>query len=231
MTNRHLHTARRIVRQFSPKQISRRYSTAYTVRRLANALGLVYFGYVDQRDDEHQLIRGITVSNTHNDHCYTVGTFKGYDLAIVVRQDALRYTDKRLKDHYWTIVTVDLRTTKYQLPHFYIGHNTVRDELAAKHSQLSPIALHPYSKEYAKSFLDAYTVYTRLTHAQLVAGLLTPAITSAIAEKFTEMSVEIVENTIYVYKSERHPSRVLLERMINNGLWMAESIDQRLIGA
>lgn len=230
MTNRRLHAARRIVRHMSPKQIARRYSAAHTVRVLANALGLVYFGYVDQRDDEHQLIRGMTVSNTHNDHYYTVGTFKGYDLAIVMRQDALRYSDKRLKDHYWTIVTIDLHNTKYQLPHCYIGHHTIREELIAQYNQLSPIALHPYSKDYTKEFLDAYTVFAKLTHAQLVASLLTPEMTTTIAQKFTEMSVEIVENTIYLYKAEKHPSRALLERMINNGLWLAETIDQRLKG-
>jgi hypothetical protein len=27
----------------------------------------VYFGYVDQRDDDHRLIRGHTVSATHQD--------------------------------------------------------------------------------------------------------------------------------------------------------------------
>lgn len=228
MTNTHAHAVKRAVQRMSPKSFVRQYSTAQTVRRFANTLGLVYFGYVDQRDDDHQLIRGFTVSNSHNDHYYTVGTFKGYDVAIVVRQDTLRYADKRIKDHYWTIVTVDLHNAKYQLPHFYVGHNSVRDELAAKHSQLSPIAIHPYSKEYKKQFLDNYTVYTRMTHAQIVAALLTPEITSVISEKFPEISIEIVENTIYIYKSEKHPSKVLLEKMISNGLWLAGAIDKRL---
>ncbi|NCU39270.1 hypothetical protein EOL96_09710 [Candidatus Saccharibacteria bacterium] len=228
MTNPRVHAAKRTVQHMSPRTLIRRYSTAQTIRSLANTLGLVYFGYVDQQNDDHQLIRGITVSNTHNDHYYTVGTFKGYDLAIVVRQDTLQYADKRLKDHHWTIVTVDLHNAKYQLPHCYIGHHSVRDEFIAKHSQLSPIAIHPYSKDYTKQFLDNFTVYTRMTHAQLVAALLSPQITSVIGEKFTEMSIEIVENTIYLYKTEKHPSKVLLEKMINNGLWLAEAIDQRL---
>lgn len=228
MTSRRAHVAKRIMRHLSPRQLARRYSTAQTIHRLANALGLVYFGYVDQRDDDHQLIRGITVSNTHNDHYYTVGTFKGYDIAIVVRQDALRYSDKRLKDHHWTIITIDLHNTKYQLPHCYIGHHSVRDELIAQYNQLSPIAIHPYSKDYSKQFLDNYTVYARLTHAQLVASLLSPEVLNVIGEKFTDMSVEIVENTVYLYKTEKHPSRALLEKMINNGLWLAEAIDRRL---
>lgn len=51
-------------------------------RDFADKLGFVYFGFVDQRDDEHQLIRGLTLSTTHRDDNYCVGTYHSYDIAF-----------------------------------------------------------------------------------------------------------------------------------------------------
>lgn len=227
MNKRTAHQARHLLHRATPKHILGRHSTAQTIRRFADNLGLIYFGYVDQQDDDHRLVRGITVSNTHDDHYYTVGTFKGYDMAITVRRDALYYPDKRLKDHHWTIMTFDLHT-KYELPHCYVGHHTVREELVAKYSQLSPIAIYSYASGHQQPFLNNYTVYARMVHSQVVAALFNPEITGIIGEKFADMSFEIAENTIYLYKSEKHPSRALLEKMVNSGLWLAETIDRRL---
>ncbi len=227
MKQRTLHAARHLLHRASPKHLIHRHSTAQTIRRFADNLGLVYFGYVDQQDDDHRLVRGITVSNTHDDHYYTVGTFKGYDIAITVRRDALYYPDKRIKDHHWTIMTFDLHS-KYEIPNAYIGHHTVRDELIARYSQLSPIPIQTYTAGHKKPFLDAYTVYARPIHSQIVAALLTPELTDTIGASFKDISVEIAENTLYLYKAEKHPSRALLEKMVNNGLWLVETIDRRL---
>ncbi len=227
MNVRTLHSARHLLHKATPKHIVGRHTTARTIRKFAESIGMIYFGYVDQQDDDHRLVRGITVSNTHDDHYYCVGTFKGYDMALTVRRDSLMYPDHRLKDHHWTIMTFDLHN-KYELPHCYIGHHTAREELVARYSGLDPLSIYAYSAAHKKPFLDSYTVYARMTHAQVIAALFNPELTDIIGERFEDISIEISENTIYLYKAEKHPSRVLLERMTNNGLWLAEAIDRRL---
>jgi hypothetical protein len=219
--------ARHLLHKATPQHIIGRRVTSRMVRKFADDLGLVYFGFVDQQDDDHRLLRGITVSTTHDDHYYSVGTYKGYDMAVTVRRDTLRYPDKRLKDHHWTILTFDLHTER-DLPHIYMGHHTVRDELLARYTELSAMTLGAYSQaQYPRNFLEEYTVYGRLTHAQEIDALITPDVAQVITQRFDGISVELQAGTLYLYRAEKHPERALLERMTNAGIWLAEAIDQR----
>lgn len=227
MTSRRLHNLRHVLHKVTPKHIIGRHTTARVIRRFSEKLGLIYFGYVDQQDDEHRLVRGITVSNTHDDHYYSVGTFRGYDIALAVRRDSLVYPDRRIKNHHWTIMTFDLHT-KYDLPHCFVGHHTSKDEFLARYTELTPIDIYSYSAAHKKPFLDNYTVYAKMTHAQVIAALFNPELTDHVGKQFEDMSVEISENTVYLYAPEKHPSRALLEKMTKNGLWLAELIDRRL---
>lgn len=222
-----LHAAKHLLHKATPKHIMHRHSTSRLIRKFADDIGLVYFGYVDQNDDEHQLMRGITMSMSHDDHYYSVGTFHGYDMALTVRRDTLQYPDRRLRDHHWTIMTFDLHT-HFELPHLYIGHHTIRDELLARYTELGALNFGSYAR-HSEAFLSNYTVYGRMTHAQIIELLLTPEITHAISDRFLDVSIEIHDNTIYLYKPEKHPTRILLERMASNGIWLAESIDERLL--
>src|ERR1044072_5775592 len=76
--------------------------------QFAEKIGLVYFGYVNQRSDEHRLVRGLTVSAGHRDSNYCVGSFQGYDIALVERIDTIRFPGKSSKTHNWIIMTFDL---------------------------------------------------------------------------------------------------------------------------
>jgi hypothetical protein len=67
-----------------------------------------------------------------------------------------------------------------------------------------------------------------MVHAQVVAALFNPVLTEVLATQFGGASIEIADNTLYLYKPEKHPSRALLEKMMNNGLWLADTIDRRL---
>lgn len=224
------HRARHLLHKATPKHIIGRQSTARVFRRFAHDLGLVYFGFVDQQDDEHRLLRGMTVSTSHRDHYYSVGTFRGYDIALAVRRDTLKYPDKRLKDHHWTIVTVDLHSS-YELPNLYIGHTNIREQLLARYSNLTQLNLGQYRTEpYPERFMREYSVYGLMTHAQFIELLLQPKMTEIIAERFDGMSIELHENTVYLYSPTKHPNRSLLERMVNGGLWLADALDKRVYG-
>lgn len=218
-----LHKTKNVLHRATPGHLTRGLSTRQVITRFANDLGFVYFGYVDQADDEHRLLRGMTVSRTHSDQHYSVGTFKGYDMALVVRRDTLEYPDKRLKDHHWTIMTFDLHTY-VDVPHFYVGHSKIREELLARYSSMIPLQFGHFS-QHSQAFLSEYTVYSSAEHAVDVEQILTPDLTAGIAAHFKDLSVELSENTLYLYATEKHPSRTLLERMTNNGVWLAQAID------
>jgi hypothetical protein len=64
-----------MLRHYSPRLRAR----GVVLRRFSKKLGFVYFGNVDQHDDEHEVIRGLTVSTTHKDAHYAVGSFDDYD--------------------------------------------------------------------------------------------------------------------------------------------------------
>lgn len=215
---RALHQTKNAIRRGLPGNIVQHQRTKMTIQRLADAMGLVYFGYVDQRDDEHRLVRGVTVSTTHDDHHYTVGSFHGYDVSLVVRRDSLEYDDKRLKEHYWTIATVDLHTT-VDIPHVYIGRHTVRDEMIARLAHLTAL---PHTGD---TLSRQYTIYGSLGQQIAIQFLISQHVRDTIAREFAGATVEIVDGTIYLYIVEKHPTRAQLERLFRQGVWLAQTID------
>ena len=82
------------------------HSTKRIVNQFADEFGLVYFGYVSQRSDEHHIVRGMTVSTNHHDDHYCIGTFDTYDVVFVERSDTLRNGKK----HQWHIMEFDLKS-------------------------------------------------------------------------------------------------------------------------
>lgn len=218
-----LHRARTIAHRASPVHVVRQASTTKIMRRLADDLGLIYFGYVDQQDDEHRLVRGITASNTYSDHHYTVGTYKTYDISFVVRRDTLVYGDRRFKDHFWTILTVDLHATQ-DIPRAFIAHPSGQDLMLAKFASLAPLPLNAGDPLLHK-FLASRTLYGRLARERRLNILFPPHILQAYAEHAGAMSVEITDGTLYVYQTEIHPSRALLTAMLNFGIWLAQTVD------
>lgn len=208
----------------TPGHSLRKMSTRRIIQRLAEDLGMVYFGYVNQRDDDHQLVRGFTVSASHSDHHYTVGTYKSYDISLVIRRDAIEYSDRRITDHYWTIMTFDLKTV-FELPHFHILHHKRKEQLIAKYSQLQEVPRQAFVGHEPR-FFDFYTIYGKLEKLQEHCDLISPAMSTAILENFQGMSVEVSDNTVYLYLTSKHPTRPELERMLRCGIWFSQALDE-----
>lgn len=212
-------------RHASPLAALKRVSTAKVMRQFADKHGLVYFGVVDQVDDEHRLVRGITASTSQRDHHYTVGTFKSYDISFVLRRDMIVYRDRRVRDHTWTILTIDLHVEK-ELSPLFLGHHSVREMMLAKYSTLSEL---PLSSDPAlQKFVAGYALYGQLAHEYETYELITVPLLQAYAEHAGMMSVEVTDGTVYVYFAEKHPTWPQLDRMLNFGIWMAEAIDLRI---
>lgn len=199
--------------------------TRRVIQQFAEKVGLVYFGYVDQRDDEHRLIRGHTVSATHLDNHYCIGTVNGYDVMLVSRNDVIQLHNQGTHEQrcHWLIMTVDLHT-KRDVPHTYIGHRDRDAAFAASHESIYPLAignLHQYSHH----FLSDYTVYGTASHTLYIEHLITPQMGDVIAAHFVHASIELDNGVVYLYIESERPTEALLEKMLANALWLAQSID------
>ena len=78
---------------------------------------------------------------------------------------------------------------------------------------------------YPPQFLSEYAVYGVPGDGIEIEQTITPEIALVISAHFSDASIEIEHNTIYLYIESQHPTEVLLEKMLSNALWLAESID------
>ena len=217
-----LHNAKKIAKHASPAGTLKRHATKRTIDAFGSKLGWVYFGSVSQRDDEHRLLRGITATATHHDQHYTVGSYQGYDVALTVRRDTLHYPDNRLRDHFWTIMTFDLHTDR-ELPPLYIGHHKVRDELLARYLNLTPLVTERPGS--SSEFEKQYTIYGSVAHAHKLDTLLPQEVRTTLARQFNSISIELSDNTLYLYVPTDHPSSSTLSQLLRGGTWLAQAFD------
>lgn len=214
---------RQALRHATPAHVVRTRLTKRVISEFAEKVGLVYFGYVDQRDDDHRLVRGHTVSRTHMDNHYCIGTVRGYDVVLVARNDMVRTRGGKLERCHWLIYTIDLHT-KQSVPHMYVGHRSRDAQFAASYEQLMPLSIGHFGA-YPQRFLGEYTVYGKATHALEIEQYITPQVAEVIMTHFHGASFEIEDSTVFLYVESEHPSEALLEKLLSNGLWLAEVID------
>ena len=198
--------------------------------QFAEKIGLVYFGFVDQRTDDHRLVRGLTVSATHRDNHYCIGDFDGYDILLVERTDTLRFPGKAPKNHDWIIMTFDLHARR-DAPHIFLGLHTHSEtfyaHLFTKFSQLTKAPLGTFGA-YDSAFTNRYAMYTEPSQSLAAEQLFDQAITKIIADHFGSMTIEIADGCLYAYAEHQRPTVALLEKMAKYGTWLARELDQRL---
>ena len=93
-------------------------ATKRAIKQFTTKYHFVYFGHVDPREDEYELVRGITVSTTHTDNHYTVGSYNSHDIILVERRNTLSFPGKQDSTYRWLIMQIDLKRTG--LPHVFI---------------------------------------------------------------------------------------------------------------
>lgn len=197
--------------------------------KLADQLGFVYFGAVSRSTHSHPLIHGMTLSNHLRDRHYTVGSLDGYDIGIVQRTDTLTHPGRKSSSHVWTIVQLDLHT-RHDMPHIFIGLHGHSEafyaQLFAKFAHLQRLPL-GIDGGYPKEFLDRYAIYGSYTQAHKIERLIDPDVAKQLAAHFGTLTVEIDKDTVYIYSEHRIMSSRLVQTMIQNGIWLAELVDQR----
>lgn len=199
------------------------------VTNFAEKNGLVYFGYVDQRDDDHHLVRGLTVSTTHRDQHYCIGSTSGYDLVFVIRTDHIRTKSGALRPHSWLIMEFDLHTP-VDMPHVFIGAHDHNDSAyrhllpGASYLHKSPIGTFG---SHDKVFMDRYALYVNPSKAIEAERLLSPDITRIIGQNFAPLSIEIADGSLYLYAEDTSVNEAVLTTLLKNGLWLVLQIDAR----
>lgn len=198
--------------------------------RYAEAHQFVYFGHVDQHDDDHRLIRGLTLSPQHNDDHYCVGSVDSYDLALVERTDTISGPNHKPLQFRWVIAAIDF-STEVELPHIFLGlhsHSALFYEyLFTKFRYLQPLefgALHTASDE----FQSTYKVYVAPADAIEAERILTPDVTHLIAQHFGILTCEITDGVLYVYSEHPTVNAELLDAMIKNGVWLVKEIEKNV---
>jgi hypothetical protein len=221
--------SKQAVQRFMPAKVIQSRLHRSIFKHFADMIGLVYFGYVDQRNDDHKLVRGFTVSAKHRDNHYCIGSFEGYDVTLVERSDTVRHPERGSRSHQWTILAVDLRTS-VDLPHVFIGLRTQSESFYAHlFTKFSKLSLTPLGiiAPHDPQFVNRYAVYTEPTQTVAVEYIFTPAITKVIADRFGSLTIELSEGCLYVYAEHQRPTTAHLERMLQYGIWLAKSIDSQ----
>lgn len=212
------------------KRLAHKRRTKSIITRFAEEVGLVYFGHVDQHEEDQRIIRGMTVSINHIDAHYCIGTYEGYDMAFVQRTDVLKPVSplKKSSRHRWHIMEFDLHTS-VDLPHCFVGlhqhSESFYKQLFTKYPHFRSITLGALGS-YSPLFTAKYKVYGSPKDAILIEKMLQPEVNEMITRHFGSLAIEIHEGSLFVYAETATVSYKLLDAMIKNGVWLARHIDE-----
>lgn len=212
------------------KSIQKLFSTQASVfRHFANHYDLVYFGKLHQEDDEHRIVRGVTVSTQHTDEHYCVGTIHGYDVVLLKRTDRIPQANStRVEKYSWIIMQFDLHT-KYDFPHVFIDgkhHNEAfYQALFVKFARLMKLDRSALA-ETSPTFNDRFTAYTPPDALDDLPELLGGVMGETMAHHFAHLDFEWFQDKLIVYSTGRMPTKHLLEHMLRAGLWLTEALDK-----
>lgn len=199
------------------------------IAKFADKIGLINFGPVNQISDEHKVVRGFTVSSSHKDASYCVGTIDDYNITIVDRKDAVLQTNGKTANYQWLVMAFELHTDK-DLPHLFIGAHDKNPKpyelLFGTFPALQPVTLGTF-ENYHQDFTSRYTISSRHDQSIEIERLFPDNITRIIGEHFWPLSAEHHEGVLYIYSDKQNITPNLLGVMIENGLWLAGHLDRQ----
>lgn len=221
---RYKHTLSQALRRISPSLRER----GRTIRKFSDQLGLVYFGLVNQHEDDHSAIRGFSASLTHSDTHYTVGTYNGHDIRIVDRLDILHIPGHDNHQQVWTIIEVDLTTT--EIPHvFFVPTGKPGAEYArlfASQPYLQPLNSTLVSQNKSPEFHGRYQILARTTHSHQIEQFFSSPTIVGIGSRFWPNGIEIQFGKLYVYVTDHKLTKASLETALTSALWLADLINE-----
>jgi hypothetical protein len=213
---------------YAPLDVARQFTTRRVFHAFAKKYDLVYFGYVNQHSDEHELVRGITLSPKHTDSHYCVGHFHGHDITVLERTDTLTFPGKPSSDYRWTILQIDLKATG--LPHIFIDANhhdeTFYANLFVKFVNFMNANNEFADNTYDRTFAKSFKVYTPPDETDAMKDLITPEVAATLTQHFRHFDFEISGDRLIVYASNAVISLTTLENMLRVGVWLSDHFNQ-----
>jgi len=199
------------------------------ISKFTEKVGIVYFGSVSQHSDDHKIVRGFTISSSHQDNNYCVGTVNGYDIRIVDRSDVISQPDGSTATYNWIVFAFDLHT-KQDIPHLFFGAHDNNpkpyDSLFGTFPILQPIELGTF-ENYSSEFTKHYTLNSQPTNSIEVERLFPANVTEIIGKHFWPLSAEQHEGVLYLYSDKLKITSSLMDVMLQNGLWLAGHLDNQ----
>jgi hypothetical protein len=200
------------------------------IRKFASRVGMVYFGTVDQHVDDHEVIRGLTVSTTHRDAHYAVGSYDGYDIGIVDRFDVAYNAHHKAIEHSWFIFQINLQDVS--LPHIFfkpLGHSPAAYNKFFTAFNTLHVINDVFNDTHSQEFHSRYEVYGLATHVLELEQTFIPIVTQTIAARFWPHAIEIFEGKLYVYITEhRRPElEAVLGATLQSATWLASVLDKK----
>ena len=197
-------------------------ATRQLIKQFASKYHMVYFGYVDPREDEYELVRGVTVSTRHVDNHYTVGTYHAHDVILVERRNTLSFPGKPDATYRWVIAQIDLKRSG--LPHVFIDshHHDAVFYANAFASTNGMQDLTSYFSGMSATFAQRCKLFTKPAAYTQVGALITPEVAETLAQHFHQFDYEFFDDRLLVYASNATITPATLEDMLRVGAWLAD---------
>jgi len=203
-------------------------ATKRAIKQFTTKYHFVYFGHVDPREDEYELVRGITVSTTHTDNHYTVGSYNSDDIILVERRNTLSFPGKPDSTYRWLIMQIDLKRTG--LPHVFIychHHDAVFYANAfAAHANMQDLGT--YFADLNPAFNQHCRIFASVASYAAVRALMQPAIAEGLAQ-FHQFDFEFFDDRVLVYASSSVVTPQLLDDMLRVSIWLAENFNTAVL--
>ncbi|MBC7746717.1 hypothetical protein H7Y40_01910, partial [Pedobacter sp.] len=184
----------------------RSHKTKAVYKEACQRYDLIYFGSVNQQTDEHEMVRGVTLSNTHRDTHYCVGSIQGWDAILLERTDTIIFPGKPTKEYRWNILQIDLKTA--QLPHILLDahhHNeTFYAQLFTKFIRLTRADVNIFTDQDSP-FNKRYSVYTPPDSLDTLPLLFPPDTTSVLGHHFAQFDYECFQDRLLIYAPDHVP--------------------------
>lgn len=208
---------RHVLSHFDPSARKRR----SVLKKFEQKIGLVYFGTVDQHDDDHEAIRGFTASLDHQDTAYAVGTYEGYGIRIVQRSDSIKDHAGTVRMQHWIIFEISVALPN--APHVCFiptGHQTTSfTPLFAAQPHLQP--LNSLLSNRSPEFHGRYQIVARATHMHAIEEIFDSPLIVGIGARFWPKALELHNQKLYVYLQEKQCTAPQLESTLQSALWLA----------
>jgi hypothetical protein len=212
-----------------PLAIGREIAAKKIIKQFARKFGLVYLGHMGRHGDEHELIRGITLSAAHMDSYFCVGEHKGHDVSLVERRNTFIYSSHATQRYHWLIMQIDLRRDGW--PHVFIdGRKHDEDFYSTLFMKFSNMVnASTLFAAHSPLFARTFQVFAPTDRFDDVSTMLGGEVPAMLAHHFKQFDYEVEDDHLLIYAENSIVTSHLLHEMLRVGEWLAAQMDKTMI--